>query len=137
MKVTADTNVLVRTVVADDPDQAAAAAALFDEATVIAIGVQTLAELVWVLRGSYGVGREDIATAIRTIMDTEKVVLDRAAVDAGLACLDAGGDFADGVVAHEGAWLGGETFTSFDKKAVKILAGLGYQTRLLSAGESH
>lgn len=136
MKVTADTNVLVRTIVADDPDQAAAAAALFDEATVIAIGVQTLVELVWVLRGSYGVGREDIATAIRTIMDTEKVVLDRAAVDAGLACLDAGGDFADGVVAHEGAWLGGETFTSFDKKAVKILAGLGYQTRLLSAGES-
>ena len=137
MKVTADTNVLVRTVVADDPDQAAAAAALFDEATVIAIGVQTLVELVWVLRGSYGVGREDIATAIRTIMDTEKVVLDRAAVDAGLACLDAGGDFADGVVAHEGAWLGGETFTSFDKKAVQILAGLGYQTRLLSAGEGH
>ena len=51
-------------------------------ATVIAIGVQTLVELVWVLRGSYGVGREDIATAIRTIMDTEKVVLDRAALKA-------------------------------------------------------
>ena len=137
MKVTADTNVLLRTIVADDPDQAAAAAALFDEATVIAIGSQTLAELVWVLRGSYGVARSDIATAIRTITDTEKVVLDRAAVDAGLACLEAGGDFADGVVAHEGAWLGGETFTSFDKKAVQILAGLGYQTRLLSSGEGH
>ena len=133
MRVTADTNVLLRTIVADDPDQAAAAAALFDEATVIAIGLQTLAELVWVLRGSYGVTRVDISTAIRTIMDTEKVVLDRAATDAGLACLDAGGDFADGVIAHEGAWLGGHTFVSFDKKAVRVLAGLGSRTHLLSA----
>lgn len=131
MKVTVDTNVLLRTIVSDDPEQAALSSALFTEAETLAIGLQTLAELVWVLRGSYGVSREDIAAAIRTIRDTEKVVLDRAAVDAGLACLEAGGDFADGVIGHEGAWLGGETFVSFDKKAVSTLAGLGYQTRLL------
>jgi hypothetical protein len=28
-------------------------------------------------------------------------------------------DVADGVIAYEGNWLGGETFVSFDKKAVK------------------
>ncbi len=132
MKVTIDTNVLLRTVVADDHDQAVLASGLFAEAETIAVGLQTLAELVWVLRGSYGVARDDIAVAIRTIMDTEKVVLDRAAVDAGLACLEAGGDFADGVIAHEGAWLGGEAFVSFDKQAVKVLAELGQQTRLLA-----
>ena len=99
-------NVLVRMLVADDPDQAVLAARLFEEAEWIAVGLQTLAELVWVLGGSYGVRRDDIVVAIRTIMDTEKVVRDRAAVDAGLSCLEAGGDFADGVVAHEGAWLG-------------------------------
>lgn len=131
MRITVDTNVLVRMLVADDPDQAVLAARLFEEAESIAVGLQTLAELVWVLGGSYGVRRDDIVVAIRTIMDTEKVVLDRAAVDAGLSCLEAGGDFADGVVAHEGAWLGGETFVSFDKKAVKVLAGLGHETRLL------
>lgn len=132
MKVTVDTNVLVRLVVGDEPDQMAAASQMFDEADVIAIGVQTLSELVWVLRRSYGVTRDEIAAAIRTIAASEKVVLDRGAVEAGLACLDAGGDFADGVVAHEGAWLGGDTFVSFDKRAVKVLTELGQSTRLLT-----
>lgn len=132
MRVTLDTNVLLRTFVADDPDQAVLASGVFAEAETIAVGLQTLTELVWVLRGSYGVARGDIATAIRTLMNTEKVVLDRAAVDAGLACLEAGGDFADGVIAYEGAWLGGETFVSFDRKAVKVIAELGQQTRLLA-----
>ncbi|MBK8447323.1 MAG: type II toxin-antitoxin system VapC family toxin [Micropruina sp.] len=132
MKVTVDTNVLLRTVVADDPDQAVVASGLFTQAETIAIGLQTLTELVWVLRSSYGVARDDISSVIRTIMDTEKVVLDRAAVDAGLACLEAGGDFADGIIAHQGAWLGSDTFVSFDRKAVKVLAELGQQTQLLA-----
>ncbi len=33
--------------------------------------------------------------------------------------VDAGGDFADGVIAYEGRWLGGETFVSFDRKAAR------------------
>jgi len=45
--------------------------------------------------------------------------------------LDAGGDFADGVVAFDGQWLGGETFVSFDKKAVKLLEGQGTAVQLL------
>ncbi|MFA8593984.1 VapC toxin family PIN domain ribonuclease, partial [Xanthomonas campestris pv. campestris] len=45
--------------------------------------------------------------------------------------LDAGGDFADGVIAYEGNWLGGETFVSFDKKAVVLLTAQGQSTRLL------
>ena len=45
----------------------------------------------------------------------------RPAIEAGLAMLDAGGDFADGVIAYEGRWLGAETFVSFDKKAVEML----------------
>ena len=31
--------------------------------------------------------------------------------------LNDGGDFADGVIAYEGHWLGAETFVSFDKDA--------------------
>jgi predicted nucleic-acid-binding protein len=52
-------------------------------------------------------------------------------VDAGLAMLDAGGDFADGVIAYEGRWLGAEMFVSFDKKAVEALRAQGEQARLL------
>jgi len=53
-------------------------------------------------------------------------------VEAGLAVLDAGGDFADGIMAHEGKWLGGETFVSFDRNAVSLLTKQGNAARLLS-----
>ena len=52
--------------------------------------------------------------------------------DAGLAILNEGGDFADGLIAHEGRWLGGETFVSFDKRAVALIAKQGQQTKLLT-----
>ena len=52
--------------------------------------------------------------------------------EAGLAALDAGGDFADGVVAYEGSWLGADAFISFDGQAVKLLEAQGAIARLLS-----
>jgi len=52
-------------------------------------------------------------------------------VEAGLSVLDAGGDFADGVIAYDGSWLGGESFVSFDQKAVKLLAAQGQPAQLL------
>jgi hypothetical protein len=45
-------------------------------------------------------------------MKASKVVMNRPAVEAGLTVLDVGGDFADGVIAHEGDWLGAEEFVS-------------------------
>jgi predicted nucleic-acid-binding protein len=45
--------------------------------------------------------------------------------------LDAGGDFADGVIAYEGRWLGAETFVSFDRKAVEMLNQQGQPARVL------
>jgi predicted nucleic-acid-binding protein len=45
--------------------------------------------------------------------------------------MNAGADFADGVIAYEGRWLGGETFVSFDKKAVAAIAEQGMKARLL------
>ncbi len=43
--------------------------------------------------------------------------------------LDAGGDFADGVIAQEGAWLGGSTFLSFDQTAVALLTAQGREAQ--------
>jgi predicted nucleic-acid-binding protein len=48
-------------------------------------------------------------------MDGKNVALDRPAVEAGLALLEKDGDFADGVIACEGAWLGADEFVSFGK----------------------
>jgi predicted nucleic-acid-binding protein len=49
-----------------------------------------------------------------------------------LAILDKGGDFADGVIAYEGHWLGAEEFVSFDKQAVTLLKSQGKRARLLA-----
>jgi predicted nucleic-acid-binding protein len=64
-------------------------------------------------------------------METRNVVVNRPAVEAGLSALHSGGDFAAGVIANDGAWLGGEPFVSFDKRAVSLLAKQGRRTRLL------
>jgi predicted nucleic-acid-binding protein len=56
----------------------------------------------------------------------------RSAVEAGLALLASGCDFADGVIAYEGRWLGAETFVSLDKKAVKLIETNGGLARVLS-----
>lgn len=58
--------------------------------------------------------------------------MNRPAVEAGLAMLDAGGDFADGIMAHEGKWLGEGTFVSFARQAVKLLYELGETTQFLA-----
>jgi predicted nucleic-acid-binding protein len=131
MKVTPDTNVLVRGVVHDDEEQAKLADNLLRRAEVIAITVPFLCELVWVLRSIYGFKRSDAAAAIRALLVARNVETNRPTVEAGLGMLDAGGDFADGVIAYEGSWLGAETFVSFDKKAVEMLAAQGVSARLL------
>lgn len=131
MKLTVDTNVLVRAVVRDDPVQAKVAAKVLTEAELIAVALPCLCEFVWVLRGVYEFQASDAAAAIRALLATANVVLNRPAVEAGLSALDAGGDFADGVIAYEGNWHGGETFVSFDKKAVALLLKQGQQARLL------
>jgi predicted nucleic-acid-binding protein len=131
MKVAVDTNVLVRAVVRDDPEQADAAATVLTDAELIAVATPCLCEFVWVLLRVYGFQQADAASAIRALLAAANVEVNRPAVEAGLRVLDAGGDFADGVIAYEGNWLGGETFISFDKKAVALLTAQGQSTRLL------
>jgi predicted nucleic-acid-binding protein len=131
MKIAVDTNVLLRAIVADDDEQADKATDLLEEADMVAVSLQTLCEVVWVLRSAYKVSKDDIATAIRALLDTRNVVANRPAAEAGLALLEAGGDFADGVIAWDGMFLGGEKFMSFDKKAVSLLMKQGYAAQLL------
>ena len=132
MKVAVDTNILVRAVVRDDETQARAASKLLKEAEIIAVALPTLCEFVWALRRLYNIGHKDIAAAIEALLSAANVAVNRLAVELGLAVLNAGGDFADGIIAHEGKWLGGDTFVSFDKKAVSALAKQGQRAELLA-----
>lgn len=131
MRTIADTNVLLRFVLDDDPEQYELALDIMEKSESVAVTNHALCEMAWVLHSRYGVSRSAIAATIRGLLDTRNVVLDSATVNAGLSTLDAGADFADGVIAHEGRWLGGETFVSFDKRAVAAIAEQGHRARLL------
>lgn len=130
--VAVDTDVVVRYLLADDVKQAEAARKLMQGAELVAISLPVLCETVWVLSRGYKLAGEDIAQAIETLTRARNVKTDLLAVDAGLVMLRAGGDFADGVIAHEGMALGGEVFVTFDKQAGSLLKKQGgVKTRML------
>jgi predicted nucleic-acid-binding protein len=130
VKITADTNVLVRAITGDDERQSRIAQARLASADLVALAIPVLCELVWVLSQGYKISSADIAETIRRLLAGANVVVNRPAAEAGLALLEAGGDFADGVIAYEGHWLGAEIFVSFDKKAVKLMDKQGKPARL-------
>ena len=132
MKITADANVLVRAAVQDDAHQARRAGRVLQEADLVAVPIPVLCEFVWVLCRGYKRSAADVASAIHRLINSAKVVTNRLAVEAGLSVLKAGGDFADGVIAYEGNWLGAEELVSFDSKAISVLQALGSRRRLLS-----
>jgi predicted nucleic-acid-binding protein len=131
MKITTDTNVLVRAITGDNERQSKVAQAELENAEVVALALPALCELVWVLSHGYKIPSVEISETIRRLMNAVNVVVNRPAAEAGLALLNAGGDFADGVIAYEGSWLGADTFISFDKKAVNLLGVQGVSVRLL------
>lgn len=132
VKLTADTNILVRAIAEDDDAQSRLAQDLLLTAELVVLTTTALCELVWVLSRGYRYPGDLIAEAVRRLADSDNVDVDRPAVDAGLTMMDAGGDFADGVIAHEGRRRGAQTFVSFDKTAVTLLRGRGVEARLVA-----
>jgi predicted nucleic-acid-binding protein len=131
VKITADTNLLVRALTEDDERQAAIARDELAGAELVAVTLPTLCELSWVLIRGYKYPAAEVSRAVRRLLDSETVAVDRPAAEAGLAILDAGGDFADGVIAFEGRRLGAEVLVSFDATAVELVSASGESARLL------
>jgi hypothetical protein len=88
--MTADTAVLVRVAVMDDPVQSALAVDALLEAEPVAVTLPSLCEFVWVLTRGYNKSAIEIAEAIRKLMNSASVLADRPAVEAGLAILERG-----------------------------------------------
>lgn len=131
MKVTLDTNVMVRLATQDDAAQAAKALQVLQNATLIAVPTPALCELVWVLLRGYRYSPAQVAQAVRILIQVRHVVCHTPAVLAGLAVLEAGGDFADGAIAYEGELLGGPEFVTFDQQAAKLLKAQKRKVRWL------
>lgn len=117
-----DTNVLVRLVTRDDPDQARKAFALFERERLW-IGKTVLLETEWVLRYSYQLDRETILKALRGLAGLENAELeDPLTVARALDWFEAGLDFADALHLAAGRHTAG--FVSFDQRLIKCAARL-------------
>ena len=118
-----DTNVLVRYIVQDDPEQSAAAERLIEgRCTAQAPGyvsVPVLVELVWVLTSAYDYEKAAVIPVIRQLLRTaEFAVEDRQTVWAALREFESGGaDFADYLIAHRNHAHGCTRTYTFDLRA--------------------
>ncbi len=77
MKIVVDTNILLRAIIGDDAKPSQAAIEMMEQAEIVAVSLHALCELVWVLHSRYDVSRADIAAAIRKLLNTQNVVLNR------------------------------------------------------------
>jgi len=124
-----DTNVLVRLFVHDDPAQVRRIEALLGAAQASVVPPAAWCELIWVLRSHYRASVEQLVEATSALLERDDVLTDRAAVEAGLAFLRAGADFADGVIASAGAGQADGVFVSLDRRAVEAAKQLGLAAR--------
>lgn len=113
-----DTNVVVRYLAQDDPQQSPAASRLIDglsEHDLGFISIVTVVETFWVLRRAYQVPDVEVRRLLRGLVDSTELLVQQA-VEVSRA-LDRPGDFADGLVAIFGATAGCEYTATFDRKA--------------------
>lgn len=121
MKISVDTNILVRLFTADDPVQQQKATVMLDAADAVIVPTPVFCETVWVLLRVYQQDKHTLCAQLMDFVTHPKLVCDRSIIAAGFALMQQGGDFADGINAAEGKALGAETFATFDKKAAKLL----------------
>jgi len=114
-----DTNVLVRFIVADHPEQFDRAVALMRDQEIF-IGLTVFLETEWVLRSAYGAAREEIASAFAGVAGLPNVTVEAPGVlKETIAAYREGMDFADAlhlVVAREASVA---AFATFDKELLK------------------
>jgi len=118
-----DTNVLVRLVVNDDPDQTRRAVKLFKKGEVL-VRSTVLLEAAWVLASAYGLDRARVSRSLRSVLGIEGVAADDpAAVAQALEWFDGGLDFADAL--HLAGAHRASTFATFDERLVRKAARAG------------
>ena len=111
-----DTNIVIRVITADDPDQTPVASALFAEGVFISHTV--LMETEWVLRSYYRWDRIAIGEAFNDLLDLEGVyVLDETGLSWALDRYRMGADWAD--MLHLLAARGTDSFHTFDRSVAR------------------
>jgi predicted nucleic-acid-binding protein len=124
-----DTNVILRTLISDDPQQADAArqfGAGFGKHYTGYITLISLLEIDWALRSHYGFAKKDVATAIGTLIRLRGVTVEShdLVVRALMQTEDANADFADALITARSLEAGCASIKTFDKKAASCVPGM-------------
>lgn len=121
-----DTNVVVRYLTQDDPQQSRRATQIFGhQLTTVEPGflsVVTMVETLWVLGRAYGFIGQEIAAAVELLLQTDVLVIENEReVFTAMIALNLGrGDFADALITALGAKAGCACTLTFDHKAVRL-----------------
>ncbi len=114
-----DTNVVVRIVTQDDPEQAKAARKLVEQADRLWLPKTVLLETEWVLRHCYSLSREVILLTFWKLLGYRPLRAEaRDAVQQALEWYAAGLDFADAL--HLASCSDTDRFATFDKRFAKV-----------------
>jgi predicted nucleic-acid-binding protein len=121
--IAVDTNLIIRYLTGDHPDQSPRAREIIDGQAVFA-AVTVVLEVEWVLRSTYGFRAAEVARALRAFGGLETVTVEDAAiVSSALDAMEEGMDFADAL--HLGKSAHCEAFLTFDRKFVKAAQTIG------------
>ena len=121
--IAVDTNILVRLLVADDPEQNALAKRFFDtRLSVKAPGYLTqlvLAETHWTLTRAYGFSADEVRAVLLAVINSAQILVERAEL-ARKALANPSVDFADQLIHLCGQEAGCTTTVTFDRRFAKM-----------------
>ncbi len=123
--IAVDTNVLVRYLVADHPNQARIARERLAELSTDRPGFicrEVMIELVWVLRRAYGFSREQVCREVEELLATEELEIE-AAHDTARAThryRRGDADFADFMILGAAQRTGASTVWTFDRSMARL-----------------
>jgi predicted nucleic-acid-binding protein len=124
-----DTNVLLRYLAQDDPEQSARATEIIERRLTVRnpgfVSLVCILEIVWVLRSLYKRTRGEIAQHIEMMLaaDSLEVQNEQEVYEAVVALRNGAGSFEDALIGILGIWRGCTATLTFDENAAKRLDG--------------
>ncbi|MFO1141313.1 MAG: type II toxin-antitoxin system VapC family toxin [Amaricoccus sp.] len=120
-----DTNVLVRFIVRDHPDQSRAAHDMMGRLSEGDPGFvcrEVILELAWVLERAYGIDRQRIADVLTGLIASREVEVETAGeiAPAVAAWRDGGPSLADRMIVAAAARAGARALVTFDRAAARL-----------------
>ena len=121
-----DTNILVRYLTQDDPDQSRKATEIIErrltEENPGFVSIVAMVEVVWVLDRAYSFSTGEIAAAVERMLQTDVLVVEneQEVFNAMIALKSGQGTFADAIIAALGARANCSCTLTFDQKALRL-----------------